>query len=57
MVKVPAHQLVLVGPGFLLDSVIKNQHLQSATAPGTFQWLFSKLKRPANIVAMEFQRI
>jgi hypothetical protein len=33
------------------------QHLQSATAPGTLQRLFSKLKRPANIVAMEFQSI
>src|SRR5665647_260211 len=26
MVKVPAHQLALIGPGFLLDRVIKNQH-------------------------------
>ena len=26
MVKVPAHQLALIGPGFLLNRVIKDQH-------------------------------
>jgi hypothetical protein len=27
MVKVPAHQLALVGPGFLLNRVVKDQHV------------------------------
>ena len=26
MVKVPAHQLALIGPGFFLNRVVKDQH-------------------------------
>jgi hypothetical protein len=30
MVKVPAHQLALVGPGFFLNGLVKDQHAVAA---------------------------